>query len=361
MAVPYGSRSAATALAAASLVIAVATVGLVARLDPSARQSRRAAAELDVFAEWLTANGVRGHIGEFGWPNDDTNNRVGERYLRLVRARGLTATQWATGEWWGDSYRFSVYTRSRSGGPVDRPQGQAPVLERFADIAGIHVNGGEFGAPSGTVARTPFSNVNRGTYDVDWHYDSQATFDHLASRGLRQVVIPFRWERVQPQPGGPLESTELGRLRAAIGRAVAAGLSVVPMVANYGAYWLHDPQTGSGIRRAIGTPQISIAQYADLWNRLSLRLRAVSGIAAYGLMREPIGQPGRKNRDQAKVWEQASQAAVDAIRRTGDTRLLWVPGYRYSNAQNWPDQHPARWIADPANNHVYEAHHYWAR
>ena len=332
------------------------------RFDASARDSRRVAAELKVFTDWLAENGVRGHIGEFGWTNDEVQNRVGERYLRLVRTSKLTATQWATGEWWGPSYRFSVYARSNAGGPVDTARPQASVLERFTDIAGIHVNGGEFGAPSGTVRRTAeFSNERRGTYDVDWHYDGQATFDYLASRGVRQVVIPFRWERMQPILGGPLESSELERLQAAIARAHAAGITSVPMVANYGAYWLHDPATGSGVRHAIGTPRVTIDHFADLWTRLSLRLTTEAGVAAYGLMREPIGQPGETNADQAKVWEEASQAAVNAIRRTGDTRLLWIPGYRYSHAHNWPQQPPAKWIDDPANNHVYEAHHYWDR
>jgi hypothetical protein len=346
---------------AATIVMALATVGLVTQRDSMAR---RVSAELGVFTQWLTENNVRGHVGEFGWPNDvpedqEQYNLLADRYLHDMRAAGLTGSQWATGEWWGSSYRLSVYARAISGGPVNARRTQASIFERHTDIAGIHVNGGEFGAPSGTTRSSTFSNVNPGTYGTDWHYDSQATFDYLASRGVRQVVIPFRWERVQPTLGGSFHSAEMDRVRTTIGRAHAAGLTAVPMVANYGAYWLYDPVSRRGTRRAVGTPEVTIAHFADLWTKLSRAFEREPGISAYGLMREPIGQPGLTNRDQAKVWEEASQAAVDAIRARGDRRLLLVPGYRYSNLHDWPTQHPVRWIVDPADNHRYEAHHYW--
>jgi hypothetical protein len=38
-----------------------------------------------------------------------------------------------------------------------------------------------------------------------------------------------------------------------------------------------------------------------------------------------------------------------------------VPGYHWSGAQWWTTYHPRAWIADSANNHRYEAHHYWDR
>jgi hypothetical protein len=150
------------------------------------------------------------------------------------------------------------------------------------------------------------------------------------------------------------------RLKAVIARAAAAGIDAVPMVANYAAYWLHDAATNKGIRRAIGSSQVTIPHYADLWTRLSDVLQGTGNISAYGLMREPAALPGSTVRAQAELWEQASQAAVDAIRANGDDEHLLVPGYRFSNTHTWPIQHPVKWIVDPANNHAYEAHHYWA-
>ncbi len=36
-----------------------------------------------------------------------------------------------------------------------------------------------------------------------------------------------------------------------------------------------------------------------------------------------------------------------------------VSGYHWSMARLWDHHHPKRWINDPANNHMYEAHHYF--
>jgi hypothetical protein len=53
---------------------------------------------------------------------------------------------------------------------------------------------------------------------------------------VKLVRLPFRWERIQPTLNGALDVNELGRLRAAISRAAAAGIKVVPTVFNYGGY-----------------------------------------------------------------------------------------------------------------------------
>jgi endoglucanase len=212
----------------------------------------------------------------------------------------------------------------------------------------------------GTQSTSTFSNVKPGAYDQTYHYDGQASFNYLASRGIKEVVIPFRWERIQPTLGGALNAAEVKRLKDVITRANNAGIKSVPIVANYGAYWLYDSKSGKGVRRAIGSAYVGKGKLADMWKKLSLELKAHPGISAYGLMREPASLPGSTNRAQAMVWESASQAAVNAIRANGDTQRLLVSGYRFSNAHTWPKQHPKKWIVDPAKNHLYEAHHYWA-
>lgn len=58
-------------------------------------------------------------------------------------------------------------------------------------------------------------------------------------------------------------------------------------------------------------------------------------------------------------WKDASQAAVTAIRATGDKRTIGVAGDDYSWTGGWVSINGAPWIADPANNIVYEAHQYF--
>lgn len=319
---------------------------------------RRARAELGVFTDWLRDNRVRGYIGEVGWPNDrDTKswNALARKWYADATAADLWVTAWATGEWWGDGYRLSTYRASNwEWTGVDTPTATAGVVERQSGRQrGINVAGAEFAFPD--VATTSrWSNEVLGLYDREWHYSGAATFDYLASRGMTTVRLPFRWERIQPELGAPLDSAELGRLTRAVEQAEASGLDVILDVHNYGGYYLADGL--SGVRHGIGTKPVTIARFANLWDRLSRHFAGHRGVLAYGLMNEPVDMAGG-----AQTWETASQAAVDAIRGNGDTTLVMVPGYAWSGVQRWPQQHPTAWIRDPADRHRYEAHQYFDR
>ena len=330
---------------------------------------RRVRAELKVFTDWLAANGEKGYVGEVSWPNSypedmDRYNALAESWFADADAAGLWASTWAAGEWWKPDYKMSVYVRQTGERALTTPRPQAAVIERHPSTAaysrGVNLNGGEFGAGGniGIGSGGSFSNANPGVYDQAWHYDSQATMDFLASRGHKHVRILFRWERLQPVPGGPLNATELQRIKAAIGRAHAAGLEAIPSVANYGAYWLDDGT--KGVRRPIGSAQIPVSHFTGFWRQLSSELKGTPGVAGYLLMVEPVGMPGATRRDEAALWERTSQAAVDAIRANGDTTQIFVPGYHYSGVQRWSTHHPRPWITDPADNYLYEAHHYWS-
>jgi endoglucanase len=59
-------------------------------------------------------------------------------------------------------------------------------------------------------------------------------------------------------------------------------------------------------------------------------------------------------------WKLISQAAVDAIRQTGDRKRILVPGNSYSNSDRFAEINgPLAWITDPANQVAYEAHCYF--
>ena len=340
-----------------------------AAADPPDALERRVVTELGRFTDWLEANRARGYIGEIGWPDAASGdhkkwNALAERWFDRADAAGLWVTGWATGEWWGRSYPLSIYENragdSESG--VDTANTQAPVFQRHPATGlygrGITVNGGEFGSPI-TAGTSRFSNANPGRYQTRYHYDWQATFDFLAGRGFDHVRIPFRWERLQRRPGGPLSDAEVRRLEAAIGRARAAGLDVILDMHNYGAYYLSDGTRG--VRRPIGSRRLPIRDFADVWRRISRRFSHVSGVAGYALMAEPFDLPAKGDRSPAEVWERASQRALGAIRETGDKRLVAVAGYEWSALKTWTRVHPNGWIQDPARNFVYEAHHYWDR
>ena len=333
---------------------------------------RRIRAELGKFTDWLGQNGVDGYIGEVGWPDDyrgDASlwNALANAWYDAADTAGLWVTQWSTGEWWGKEYKLAPYEDrhypDHSPYGVDTANTQSVVTEAHPTtpsyLRGVNVSGAEFGAPFSLDATSNFSNRNPGRYNDAYHYDGQATFDYLASRGIKLIRLQFRWERIQPTPGGPLNGTELRRLRGAIRRATDAGLEVILDVHNFGDYYIE--RNGRGVRFAISSDRLPIRHFADLWRRLSNNFEGTPGIVGYGLMNEPAGMPRVGDLSPARVWEKASQRALDAIRSNGDHRLVLVQGYEWAGAQRWPSNHPASWIDNPDDNFRYEAHHYWDR
>ena len=353
--------SAAAAVALVAGTVMTPTAPADASPDNADALQARVRAELGVFTGWLQANGAQGYIGEVGWPNNaDTAswNALATKWYADAAAAGLWTTAWSAGEWWGCGYKLSVYvwsTCSTMDGSLDAARSQASVIEAQAnpDRRGLNMSGGDFGTPGPLEATSAFSNANPGTYDSAYHFDTQASFSYVASRGINLVRLPVRWERVQPTLGGALNPAEVQRISDAVARAGAAGMRVVLDIHNYGAYWLSNGS--QGVRRPIGSAEVTVAHFASLWANLSTAFKANAGVAGYGLMNEPVGMAG------PAAWEQASQAAVTAIRESGDAKLVLVPGYNWSGAQQWTSQHPRAWISDPHANIRYEAHHYWDR
>lgn len=357
-----------------SISVLCVTLGLLCVPAPAAGAGpdaleRRVTAELTRFTSWLDVSDARGYVGEVGWPDAASGdagkwNDLAERWFDHADRSGLWVTGWATGEWWGRDYKLSIYENrvgdSESG--VETANTQAPVFESHLGgigySRGITVNGGEFGSPI-TAKRSNFSNKNPGKYQTRYHYDWQDTFTYLGKRGLDHVRIPFRWERLQPRLGKPLAADEVARLRTVVDRSMEAGMPVVLDMHNYGAYYV--AKDGRGVRRAIGSGAVSTRDFADVWRRISKEFGRDRGVLGYALMAEPFGMPGRGSRSPAEVWEKASQAALSAIRSTGDDKVVSVAGYAWSALVKWHKVHPDGWITDPADNFLYEAHHYWDR
>lgn len=329
---------------------------------------RRSLAELEVFTDWLERNDAEGYIGEVGIPGGPDVERwtvLGQRWFEAAADAGLWVDVWSVGEWWGQDYVYAPFGRGPDEDAIEVTHEQGDLLRWAASRTdlprGVNLSGGEFGAAGGGEDRTDFSNAAPGRFEEDWHYDGQESLDYLAEQGVDTVRLPFRWERIQPVPGEPLDRDEVDRIRDVVGRADAAGLRVILDVHNFGAYHLDDG--GTGVRRAIGSPELPVEQFADLWRRLSEAFDGLPGVLAYDLMNEPVyllGDSDDEDGSGARLWESVSQAAVDAIRDRGDETLVMVPGYHWSHVAGWAEQHPRAWIDDPADNIRYAAHHYWS-
>lgn len=213
---------------------------------------------------------------------------------------------------------------------------------------GVNLSGAEWG--------DQFLPGQLGTH---YTFHSERSYQYWASKGLGLIRLAFRWERLQPELYAPLDPHYLALLRQSARWAEASAVKLIIQPHNFGRYRIHE---GGKLNEYIiddspwsSKTRVSRHAFADLWSQISNEFRFDNGIYAYDLMNEPHDM-GRGD------WKQISQCAVDAIRASGDAKLILVPGNDWSSAARWPDANgPTSWIVDPAGNFKYEAHCYFDR
>ena len=165
-------------------------------------------------------------------------------------------------------------------------------------------------------------------YGTGYIYPDASTLDYFARKGMKMGRLPFKWERIQPRLGQPLDPAELARLKEFVRLANDRGIEVLLNVHNYGEY----QNVSAGWKKHIGTPEVPISTFADSCRRrLATEFKGSAGIAGYGLMNEPQGFPN------GFVWPQAAQAGVDAIRAIDPDTTIVVSGDCWSSAYEWPN------------------------
>jgi len=101
-----------------------------AKFDPMIGVKR-----IEPFVNWLKKNGKKGHIGEFGIPNDDPRYlEAMDNTLAYLQKNCITMTYWAAGPSWG-TYKLSVEP-TKAG--IDQPQWA--ILKKY-------INGGNCTKP----------------------------------------------------------------------------------------------------------------------------------------------------------------------------------------------------------------------
>jgi endoglucanase len=210
----------------------------------------------------------------------------------------------------------------------------APLDIRF--LTGVNIAGAEFA-----------SQKIPGIAGRDYFYPKPATIDHFVSEGMNVIRVPFLWERLQPALNGELDQAEYRRLVDVVHLATAKGAYVILDVHNYAAYR----------RAAIGTQDVPVAAFADLWKRLAAKFKSEPRVG-FGLMNEPKGLA-------TETWLAAANAAIAQIRAAGAKNIVFVPGNGWTGAHSWfgksygtPNAAVMLGINDPAENYVYELHQY---
>ena len=218
----------------------------------------------------------------------------------------------------------------------------AQTAPPLAEWRGISLSGAEWGDK-----RLP------GIPGKDFQYPSVQSTAYYQAKGMNLMRLAFRWERLQPRLMGQFDAAELARLREFVDGTTARGLTVLLDPHNYAAYF-----DGMSEQR-IGTPGVPIAAFADFWRRLAEVFKDNPRVQ-FGLVNEPHSLP-------TETWADAAQAAIDAIRGTGATQLITLPGNGYTGAWSWTE---SKWygtanaevmgrVHDPAGHLLIEVHQYF--
>lgn len=201
---------------------------------------------------------------------------------------------------------------------------------------GVSLAGGEF-APE----KLP------GTYDTDFTYPTVASVAYYKAKGMNTVRLPFRWERLQPVLNQGFDGAEMGRLANFVGQVTSTGVTVVLDPHNYARYR----------GQLIGSGAVPNAAFADFWTRLANQFKGNDKVV-FGLMNEPHTMP-------TEQWVAAANAGIAAIRATGATQVITVPGNAWTGAHSWnssgygtPNAIAMKNIVDPGRNMVIEVHQY---
>jgi len=243
----------------------------------------------------------------------------------------LQALDTKKGTWLTNSFHGGVPVGAAF--PISSGQGYIAHAKGFVQpvmMRGVTLAGAEFG--SGSLP---------GTYAQHYYYPRAESLDYYRSKGLTLIRLPFRWERLQHQLFGPLDTEELQRLDTFVAGIRDRNMRVILDPHNYGRY-LDD---------VIGSAAVPNDAFKDFWTRLADHYQDETMIYAFALMNEPHDMEGH--------WPEAVQAAIDGIRSVDMNHLILVPGDGWSAAWRWLDHNADLSPHDPANNLAFEAHQFF--
>ncbi|TCR90697.1 glycoside hydrolase family 5 protein [Rhizobium sp. BK376] len=200
---------------------------------------------------------------------------------------------------------------------------------------GINLSGAEYGDRGGVLG-------------TNYTYPSEATVRYFARKGMNVVRLPFKWERLQPTLGQPLDTGELQHLKDAVELIRKNGMAVVLDPHNFGYY---------DKTQVTQRPATDIA-FGDFWARLAVEFANENGVL-FGLMNEP-------HDIKAPDWLNAANTAIRSIRTVGARNLILVPGTIWSGAWTWSQDRLGGGsnasvmigVKDPLDYYAYEFHQY---
>ena len=333
--------------------------------------TQRAISDLTQFIDWCSFNGVKGYVGEVGWPvNPESTGADGEgpakptdtaewntlatAWYSAADAANLWVTHWGEGRVWGTWSTFAAWYSST----------EAPGHGDYGAV----IDSAQAGAT--VIAAHPTTvNYNRGCdvsgfeiYLVPEWPESAASFTYLYAQGVRMVKIAGSWSRLQQTlSGGPsgnaLNAIELAAYQAVVAAAQTSGLLVILDIHEESGWYSGASETGTFY--PLGSVTVPTSALIDFWQRMiaAFPVATYPNVLGFDIANEPQSNSGALTSSQ---WNTMSQAVVTAIRAIPDTRTIFIQGFNRAVPANWASTNgPMSWITDTANNFYYECHAYW--
>jgi endoglucanase len=196
-----------------------------------------------------------------------------------------------------------------------------PTTFRGTNIAGMEMFYADFAQTTGPIAGT--------NYPV---HDTRL-LDYFASKRMTAVRFLFSWEAMQSTLFGPIPAATSGNYKIYFDhykRMVDYATNVKNMRVIVEP-WDANSSGGAGGARyrgnVVGSAAVPNAAFADFWAKMA-GVFANNPRVSFGLINEP-------NDMSTMAWWSAAQAAVTAIRGTGATQRIFVPGNGYTAASTW--------------------------
>ncbi len=180
-----------------------------------------------------------------------------------------------------------------------------------------------------------FNEASGPVADSDYAVHSNQIVDYLASKHVNVIRFLCSWERMQSTLNGPVPAATSGNYKTYFDnykRIVdyatgTKGMTVI--VEPWQASRSGDTGGPSWRGNVVGGGVVTSAHFANFWSKMAT-IFASNPRVTIGLVNEP-------NNMSTMMWFSAAQAAVTAIRGTGFTGAIHVPGNGWTGAGTWTD------------------------
>ena len=223
-----------------------------------------------------------------------------------------------------------------------RPQDHEVRVQRWIAMSGLE-RGSEHPA---------FCNDNSGTFGEDYFSNQRSALELLADDGFEGFRIPFLWERMQPNLGGPLDPTGVQALRYMIATADRLGCKVILTMHNAGDYTMriNEVPVSCRLQESVnGQVRVETDHFVEFWSRMSHALCGLPNLHGFSLMSSADGIA-------SDTWHASAQAAIDSIRQDRNPISIYVVGANQASTSEWSlDNADISPLEDPEGKVIYEA------